>query len=70
MYNTCVQHVQVYAEETLVVTLTIRANSNLVDELSSVDTAAAAAAAAAAVVAAAAFAVDTVFVAVVAEHTA
>ena len=66
MYNTCVQHVQVYAEGTLAVTLTIRANSNLVDELSSVDTAAAAAA----VVAAAAFAVDTVFVAVVAEHTA
>ena len=68
MYNTCVQHVQVYAEGTLIVTLTIRANSNLVDELSSVDTAAAvavAAAAAAAVVAAAAFAVDTVFVAVV-----
>ena len=67
MYNTCVQHVQVYAEGTLAVTLTIRANSNLVDELSSVDTAAVAAVA---VVAAAAFAVDTVFVAVVAEHTA
>ena len=81
MYNTCVQHVQVYAEGTLIVTLTIRANSNLVDELSSVDTAAAAAAAVAvaavavaAVAVAAAFAVagnavGTVF-AVVVEHTA